>query len=200
MTGTNWYTCNYWGRKGAKRAVLAREMNVDAIVEIKENAEVEIEVQVHGMLNMFQSKRTLLGNYYQYQGKEMEIEKRAQEDKLFLHDKDAGRIKDCFWAPRAEARGSKPGDLSLKVRPVRGGLGRGGLHGFAGAIAGEEPGMSRRSRALVPRIVRDPGANARATRYRSDRALDCNRLPRVRPKRGGLRASRNLATSAAFES
>ena len=24
---TNWYTCNYWGRKGAKRAVLAREIN-----------------------------------------------------------------------------------------------------------------------------------------------------------------------------
>ncbi|GAE47482.1 peptidase [Mesobacillus boroniphilus JCM 21738] len=46
-TGTNWYTCNYWGRKGSKRAVLAREINMDAIVEIKENAEVEIEVQVH---------------------------------------------------------------------------------------------------------------------------------------------------------
>ena len=96
MTGTNWYTCNYWGRKGAKRAVLAREMNVDAIVEIKENAEVEIEVQVHGMLNMFQSKRTLLGNYYQYQGKEMEIEKRAQEDKLFLHDKERGTKYPIF--------------------------------------------------------------------------------------------------------
>ena len=46
---TNWYTCNYWGRKGAKRAVLSREINLDAILEIKENAEVEIEVQVHGM-------------------------------------------------------------------------------------------------------------------------------------------------------
>ena len=48
-TCTNWYTCNYWGRKGAKRAVLSREINLDAILEIKENAEVEIEVQVHGM-------------------------------------------------------------------------------------------------------------------------------------------------------
>ena len=46
---TNWYTCNYWGRKGAKRAVLSREINLDAILEIKEHAEVEIEVQVHGM-------------------------------------------------------------------------------------------------------------------------------------------------------
>src|SRR4051812_13610723 len=87
-TGTNWYTCNYWGRKGAKRAVLAREINMDAIVEMKENAEVEIEVQVHGMSCMFQSKRSLLGNYYEYQGKVMEIENRNMQENMFLHDKE----------------------------------------------------------------------------------------------------------------
>ncbi|WP_246940656.1 peptidase U32 family protein [Bacillus pinisoli] len=87
-TATNWFTCNYWGRKGAKRAVLAREINMDAIVEMKEHAEVEIEVQVHGMTCMFQSKRTLLGNYYQYQGKTMEIEKVKEDKTLFLHDKE----------------------------------------------------------------------------------------------------------------
>ncbi len=87
-TGTNWYTCNFWGRKGANRAVLAREINMDAIVEIKENAEVEIEVQVHGMSCMFQSKRSLLGNYFEYQGKTMEIENRKMEKNMFLHDKE----------------------------------------------------------------------------------------------------------------
>ena len=87
-TATNWYTCNYWGRKGAKRAVLAREINMDAITEIKENAEVEIEVQVHGMTAMFQSKRSLLGNYYEYQGKALEVENRKQEKNMFLHDKE----------------------------------------------------------------------------------------------------------------
>jgi U32 family peptidase len=87
-TGTNWYTCNYWGKKGSKRAVLAREINMDAIVETKENAEVEIEVQVHGMSCMFQSKRSLLGNYYEYQGKALEIENRKQQKNMFLHDKE----------------------------------------------------------------------------------------------------------------
>lgn len=87
-TGTNWYTCNYWGKKGAKRAVLAREINMDAIVEMKENAKVEIEVQVHGMSCMFQSKRSLLGNYFEYQGKAMEIENRKQQKNMFLHDKE----------------------------------------------------------------------------------------------------------------
>ncbi|MFP7297536.1 peptidase U32 family protein [Neobacillus niacini] len=86
--GTNWFSCNYWGKKGAKRAVLAREINMDAIVETKENAEVEIEVQVHGMSCMFQSKRSLLGNYYEYQGKVMEIENRKMEKNMFLHDKE----------------------------------------------------------------------------------------------------------------
>ncbi len=87
-TATNWYTCNYWGRKGAKRAVLARELNMDAIVEIKENAEVEIEVQVHGMMCMFQSRRSLVGNYFEYQGNVMEIENRKKEKDMILYDKE----------------------------------------------------------------------------------------------------------------
>ncbi|PEA56488.1 collagenase-like protease [Bacillus pseudomycoides] len=85
-TATNWFTCNYWGRKGAKRAVLARELSLDAIVELKEHAEVEIEVQIHGMTCMFQSKRSLVGNYFEYQGREMEIEKKKYEENMFLHD------------------------------------------------------------------------------------------------------------------
>ncbi|MCY8933823.1 peptidase U32 family protein [Bacillus atrophaeus] len=87
-TGTNYYTCNYWGRKGAVRAVLAKELNMDSIVEIKENAEVEIEIQVHGMTCMFQSKRSLVSNYFEYQGKVMDIEGKKKETGLFLHDKE----------------------------------------------------------------------------------------------------------------
>jgi U32 family peptidase len=87
-TATNWYTCNYWGRKGAKRAVLAREINMDAIIEMKEHAEVELEVQVHGMTAMFQSKRSLIGNYFEFQGKELEIENGKNNKSMFLHDKE----------------------------------------------------------------------------------------------------------------
>ncbi|MGD7009808.1 peptidase U32 family protein [Metabacillus sp. 84] len=88
-TATNYFTCNYWGRKGAQRAVLARELNMDSIVETKENAEVEIEIQVHGMTCMFQSKRSLIGNYYLYQGKSMEVVNQDKMEKgLLLHDKE----------------------------------------------------------------------------------------------------------------
>lgn len=87
-TATNWFTCNYWGRKGAKRAVLARELNMDAIVEMKENAEVEVEVQVHGMTAMFHSKRSLVGNYFEYQGKMMQLENQVKEKDMILYDKE----------------------------------------------------------------------------------------------------------------
>ncbi|TDL34462.1 U32 family peptidase [Jeotgalibacillus sp. S-D1] len=85
-TATNYFTCNYWGQRGAKRAVLARELSMDAIVEMKENAEVEIEIQVHGMTCMFQSKRSLLGNYFLYQGKALQIENRKEQKNMLLHD------------------------------------------------------------------------------------------------------------------
>lgn len=93
-TATNWFTCNYWGKRGAKRAVLAREINMDAIIEMKENAEVEIEVQVHGMTAMFQSKRSLLGNYFEYQGNENELDK--QHKNMILHDKERANKYPIF--------------------------------------------------------------------------------------------------------
>ncbi|MFJ8262249.1 peptidase U32 family protein [Rummeliibacillus sp. NPDC094406] len=85
---TNWFQANYWGKRGATRAILARELGIDEIVEIKENAEVEIEVQVHGMTCMFQSKRPLLGHYFLYEGKAMEVENRKEARNMFLHDKE----------------------------------------------------------------------------------------------------------------
>lgn len=67
---TNYETINYWGRKGATRAFVARELNMDAIVEIKENAEVEIQVQVHGITCIFHSRRDLVTNYEKFTDKE----------------------------------------------------------------------------------------------------------------------------------
>ncbi|WP_075618157.1 peptidase U32 family protein [Paenisporosarcina indica] len=87
-TATNWFTANYWGKRGANRAVLARELSMDEVIEIKENAEVAVEVQVHGMTCMFQSKRSLLGNYFLFQDKALEVENRSKNKNMFLHDKE----------------------------------------------------------------------------------------------------------------
>lgn len=85
---TNYFQCNYWGEKGAKRAVLARELNLDEILNIKKHAKVEIEVQVHGMTCMFQSKRMLLGNYYTFQDRQMKIQRSENEQDLLLYDEE----------------------------------------------------------------------------------------------------------------
>lgn len=87
-TATNFFQVNYWGERGSKRAVLARELSVDEVLEIKQNTKHEIEVQVHGMTCMFQSKRSLLGNYFLYRDEAMEIENRKENKNMFLHDKE----------------------------------------------------------------------------------------------------------------
>ncbi|PEJ47584.1 collagenase-like protease [Bacillus sp. AFS002410] len=96
-TATNWFTCNYWGKRGSKRAVLARELSFEAVAEIKENANVEIEVQVHGMTCMFQSKRSLVGNYFEYQGKNLEIiQQKKYEENMFLVDHERNNKYPIF--------------------------------------------------------------------------------------------------------
>ena len=87
-TSTNWFQVNYWGERGSKRGVLARELSIEEVIEIKENSNYEIEVQVHGMTCMFQSKRSLLGNYFLYRDQAMEVENRKDNKNMFLHDKE----------------------------------------------------------------------------------------------------------------
>ncbi|RNA68774.1 peptidase U32 family protein [Alteribacter keqinensis] len=111
-TGTNWYSANYWGRKGARRAVLARELNLDSVVEIKENAEVEIEVQVHGMSCMFQSKRTLIGNYMDFQGKDLKVEGKSKDRSLFLFDPERD-YKYPVWEDKNGTHIMSPKDMCM---------------------------------------------------------------------------------------
>lgn len=85
---TNYFQCNYWGKKGAQRAQLARELSLEEIINIKKHADVEIEVQVHGMTCMFQSKRMLLGNYYTFQERQMKIERNKKANELLLYDEE----------------------------------------------------------------------------------------------------------------
>ncbi|MDF2945592.1 MAG: peptidase [Bacillales bacterium] len=111
-TGTNWFTCNYWGEKGSKRAVLAKEINLDAVLEIKENAKVEIEIQIHGTVNMFQSKRTLVKNYYAYQEKDVEKEFEHNSKNLFLADRERG-YKYPIFEDKSGTHIMSPKDLCL---------------------------------------------------------------------------------------
>ncbi|TDM42631.1 U32 family peptidase [Macrococcoides goetzii] len=93
---TNYFQVNYWGQRGANRAVLARELSLDEVLNIKAHTDVAIEVQVHGMTCMFQSKRSLLGNYFMYQDKVMKIENREIKDAMLLYDEERNNKYPIF--------------------------------------------------------------------------------------------------------
>ncbi|MDD9269794.1 peptidase U32 family protein [Paenibacillus sp. GCM10023248] len=84
MTSTNYATANYWGRQGASRVVLARELNMDQVLAFKANTELSVEVQVHGITNIYHSKRELVKNYIEHQGHDAVAEDRSIGRGLFL--------------------------------------------------------------------------------------------------------------------
>jgi len=64
---TNYRAVEVYRELGAKRVVLARELSIEEIREIKEKVpEVELEVFVHGAMCMAYSGRCLLSNYLSY--------------------------------------------------------------------------------------------------------------------------------------
>ncbi|MGK0552666.1 peptidase U32 family protein [Enterococcus faecalis] len=57
---------NFWGKRGAVGAVLAREVPFEEMVAMEENLEIPVEVLVYGATCIHQSKRPLIQNYYNY--------------------------------------------------------------------------------------------------------------------------------------
>lgn len=65
---TNYKTCEFWYKLGAKRIVLARELSLKEIKEIRKMApkDLELEAFVHGAMCISYSGRCLLSNYMTY--------------------------------------------------------------------------------------------------------------------------------------
>lgn len=63
-SNTNWRSVQMWRDLGAKRVVLAREISLDNIAEIRAKVpDIELEVFIHGAMCMSISGRCLLSNY-----------------------------------------------------------------------------------------------------------------------------------------
>lgn len=62
---TNWRSALFWHRQGVKRVILARELSLEEIREIREKTpeDLELEVFVHGAMCISYSGRCLLSNY-----------------------------------------------------------------------------------------------------------------------------------------
>ena len=83
MTSTNYATANYWGARGATRVVLARELNMEQVLEFKQQTKLEVEVQVHGATNIYHSRRNLIRSYMDYHDQHGE-QNYSIERKLYL--------------------------------------------------------------------------------------------------------------------
>ena len=60
---TNYESALFWKEIGVQRIVLARELSLEEIHEIKSKTEIEIEVFVHGAMCISYSGRCMLSNY-----------------------------------------------------------------------------------------------------------------------------------------
>lgn len=62
---TNYVTANYWRKQGVKRLVLARELTLEEIRQIRDKlpADTELEAFVHGAMCISYSGRCLLSNF-----------------------------------------------------------------------------------------------------------------------------------------
>ncbi len=60
---TNWASVKFWADHGAERIVLARELSLEEIREIKERVNLELESFVHGAMCISYSGRCLLSSF-----------------------------------------------------------------------------------------------------------------------------------------
>lgn len=102
MTGTNSAAASFWARRGVSRAVLARELNGEEIADFKRSVAMEVQVQVHGMTNIYFSQRNLLQSYMDYLGKSASlvnggpdegrylVESERPEERLPVYEDDSG--------------------------------------------------------------------------------------------------------------
>ncbi|MBD0381760.1 peptidase U32 family protein [Paenibacillus sedimenti] len=60
----NWQTVKFWKEQGIERVVLAREVSMKEIDEIKRHVDVEIEAFIHGAMCSSYSGRCVLSNHF----------------------------------------------------------------------------------------------------------------------------------------
>lgn len=80
---TNARQINFWQKKGAVGAVLAREVPFAEMQRLSQHVDVPVEVLVYGATCIHQSKRPLLDNYFNYTKQK---ESASKERGLFLSE------------------------------------------------------------------------------------------------------------------
>ena len=72
---TNYNTCNYYKEMGCEYALLASEITVEEIKEIREKSNIKLMLNIFGYPVMSHSNRKLISNYFDFINKEKEHNK-----------------------------------------------------------------------------------------------------------------------------
>ncbi|MGM0168222.1 hypothetical protein IGI39_003234 [Enterococcus sp. AZ135] len=80
---TNARQINFWQKKGAVGAVLAREVPFEEMQRLRAHVDVPVEILVYGATCIHQSKRPLLDNYFNYT---KQTEDASKERGLFISE------------------------------------------------------------------------------------------------------------------
>jgi putative protease len=100
MTATNYTTANFWASKGARRVVLPRELNLEQIIEYRKNCKIQVQVQVHGMTNIYHSLRHLVGSYLERQSTTLEKPVYGKDKGLYLIEAERRELNHPVYEDR----------------------------------------------------------------------------------------------------
>lgn len=105
-SSTNYETFEFWKAMGLTRVVLAREVNMAELAEIRKRTDVEIEAFVHGAMCISYSGRCVLSNYMSHRDANRGGCSQSCRWKYDLYDMP-------FGAERRSLKGEVPEDYSM---------------------------------------------------------------------------------------
>lgn len=113
MTGTNSAAADFWSRRGAIRAVAARELNEGELADFRSKIDMELQVQVHGMTNIYHSHRNLLQSYIQHIGREATLIRKGADQGLYLVETERPDEKFPVYEDENGTHVMSPDDICL---------------------------------------------------------------------------------------
>ncbi len=113
MTGTNSSAASFWARRGAVRMVAARELNGEEIADLRSHIDIELQVQVHGMTNIYHSHRNLLESYVQHIGRDATLIRKGPDQGLFLVETERPDEKFPVYEDANGTHVMSPDDICL---------------------------------------------------------------------------------------
>jgi putative protease len=162
MTATNYATANFWASKGAARSVLARELNMEQVLEFTRRAKMEVEVQVHGITNIYHSKRELVKNYMNHQGHDASIQNRSMERGLYLIEQERQDQRYPVYEDRNGTHIMSSEDICMLENLselIEGGVDSLKIEGLLKSVEYNET-VVRSYRAAIDAIISDPSGNS----------------------------------------